>query len=104
MILVDVNLLIYATDRTSTVHEAAHEWLERQFNGATVIALPWAVLLAFVRLTTKPQLFENPLTPGVAMDLVDGWLERENVTVPQPGRRHAELVRTLLTDPGTGGN
>lgn len=104
MILVDANLLIYAVDRTSTPHDAAREWLERQLNETTVVGLPWTSLLAFMRLVTKPQLFEEPLTVRSAMDIVDGWLERDNVTIPQPGTRHAALIRSLLTDLGTGGN
>lgn len=104
MILVDVNLLLYAVDRTSAIHDAAKNWWERQLNETEVVGLPWAVLLGFVRLTTKAQVFQNPLTVDSALDIVDGWLERDNVTVPHPGHRHTALVRSLLTEFGTGGN
>ncbi|MEQ7007151.1 type II toxin-antitoxin system VapC family toxin [Actinopolymorpha sp. B17G11] len=104
MKLVDINVLIYAIDKASPQHERARHWLGAELNGADVLGLPWLVLLGFVRLVTKPQVFAHPLPVETAMDLVDGWLQRENVVIPQPGSRHATILRGLLDDLGTGGN
>ncbi|MDQ3782893.1 MAG: type II toxin-antitoxin system VapC family toxin [Actinomycetota bacterium] len=104
MKLVDVNLLVYAVDGTSTRFEAAHRWLEGLLRGQESVALPWAVLLAFVRLTTKSLIMTAPLTVDEALDIVDGWLRRPNVIVVQPTDRHAALLRQLLVPLGTGGN
>jgi toxin-antitoxin system PIN domain toxin len=68
------------------------------------VGLAWVVLLAFVRLSTKPAVFERPLGLGDALDIVDGWLAQPCVTVVQPGRRHSALVRELLEPLGTAGN
>lgn len=104
MKLVDVNLLVYAADTSSTRNVAARAWFEGALSGNETVGLPWVVLLAFVRLTTRAAAFARPLTPATAMDIVDGWLASPTVTVPAPGRRHAAILRELLDGTGTGGN
>ena len=104
MRLLDVNLLLYAIDATSPRHDKARPWLERVLSGRESVALPWTVLLAFVRLSTRAAVFTDPLTPQQALDLVDEWLALPSVIVVHPGRRHAQVLRELLHDAGTAGN
>jgi hypothetical protein len=56
-------------------------------SGTETFALAWVVLLAFIRLTTSPRVFDSPLTTPEAMGLVDGWLAQPCATVvhPTPG-------------------
>ena len=61
MILLDVNLLIYAINKDAPLNRKAKSWLESALSGPQTIAFPWNVLLAFVRLTTRPGLFRHPL-------------------------------------------
>jgi toxin-antitoxin system PIN domain toxin len=61
-------------------------------------------VLAFVRLSTRATVFTNPLTAEQALDLVDEWLALPPVTVVHPGRRHAAILRELLSAVGTAGN
>ena len=56
MIVVDVNLLIYAVNEDSPDHHKARSWLEATVSGTETVGLPWIVLLAFLRLTTRPGL------------------------------------------------
>jgi uncharacterized protein len=102
--LIDVNLLLYAVDSTSKHHELAKQWIEEALSGSETVALPWHVLTAFVRLTTRPAVMSNPLTPDEAMDYVDEWLAQSCVAVVQPTLRHAALLRELLNAVGTAGN
>lgn len=104
MRIVDVNLLLYALDETSPRHGRARPWLEQTLSGGETVALPWTVLLAFVRLSTRAVVFSNPLTADEALDLVDAWLALPSVTVVHPGRRHAPVLRELLAAVGTAGN
>jgi predicted nucleic acid-binding protein len=62
MILIDVNLLIYAVNRDSPDHRKAKSWLETAVSGTETVGLAWIVLLAFLRLTTKSGLFQKPLS------------------------------------------
>jgi uncharacterized protein len=102
--LPDVNLLLYAIDEDSPRYEQAAPWVEELFGGTETVALAWAVALAFVRLTTKPQVMANPFSAEEALDVVDGWLARPNVVVAHPTDRHASILRELLRPLGAGGN
>jgi toxin-antitoxin system PIN domain toxin len=104
MILVDVNLLMYAVDKDSPLHAEAKSWWEATLSGTETVGLSWIVLLAFLRLTTRPNVFPKPLRIGTAFDIVHSWLEQPSVTVVHPGPRHAQMLRDLLLPLGTGGN
>jgi uncharacterized protein len=104
MILVDVNLLIYAVNDDAPAHRKARLWLEAALSGPEAVGLPWIVLLAFLRLTTRPGLFQKPLSAETAFDLVDAWLQQPSVTVPEPTPRHLQTLRDLVLPLGTAGN
>jgi toxin-antitoxin system PIN domain toxin len=102
--LPDVNLLLYAVDESSAQHRPARAWVEERLSGAETFALAWVVLLAFIRLTTSSRVFQSPLTPSQALDLVDSWLAQPCATVVHPTSRHAPVLRQLLEPLGTAGN
>lgn len=104
MKLPDVNLFLYAYDSRSPRHERAREWLEQTLSGAETVALSWTVLLAFIRLSTRPALVEIPLSASEAIDLAQSWLDQPCVTVVNPTERHAAVLRELLAPLGTAGN
>ena len=104
MIVVDVNLLICAVNQDSPDHRRAKTWLETVVSGTETVGLPWIVLLAFLRLTTRPGIFQKPLRVDAAFDLVDAWLQQNSVTVPEPAPRHLQTIRDLISPLGTGGN
>lgn len=104
MRLLDVNLLLYAFDESSPRHDQAKPWLEATLSGSETVALPWAVVLAFVRLSTRAAIFSRPLSVNEAFDVVDGWLAQPSVVAVHPGARHAAALRELLSAVGTAGN
>ncbi|MCC6389438.1 MAG: type II toxin-antitoxin system VapC family toxin [Bryobacterales bacterium] len=104
MIVVNVNLLLYAVNQDAPDHRKAKAWLESAISGTETVGLPWIVLLAFLRLTTRTGLFQKPLTVGTAFDLVDAWLRQPSVTVPDPTARHLQTMRDLISPLGAGGN
>ncbi len=104
MILVDANLLIYAVDKDAPLHSVARSWWEATLSGTETVGLSWIVLLAFLRLTTRPNVFPKPLRIEVAFKIVDSWLAQPSVTLVHPGPRHAQLLRDLLLPSGAGGN
>jgi toxin-antitoxin system PIN domain toxin len=104
MIVVDVNLLIYAVNRNAPLHQKANSWLQTVISGNETVGLSWTVLLAFLRLTTRAGLFEHPLGVENAFDLVDTWLQQPSVMVIEPTARHLRMLRDLVLPLGTGGN
>ncbi len=104
MKLPDANLLLHAVDETSARHGAARAWVEATLSGTETVALAWAVLLAFVRVSTRSAVFEVPLEADEALDYVDGWLDQPCVTVVHPTDRHSAVLRELLGPLGIAGN
>jgi toxin-antitoxin system PIN domain toxin len=86
------------------LHRKAKSWLEERMSGTETIGLPWNVLLAFLRITTRHGALRHPLSPAQAFHLVDAWLDQPAVTVLHPGPRHVRLLRDLLEPLGLGGN
>lgn len=95
MILIDANLLLYAYDISSPVHERAREWLEAVLASVDEVGVALVSLLAFLRVGTDARVFERPMTVGDATGVVTGWLSRPNVGVVEPTRRHFGLVAEL---------
>jgi hypothetical protein len=102
--LVDANVLLYAVNSDARHHAASRRWLDSALSGQSTVGFAWVVLLAFLRLSTKAGLFPNPLSPGEAMDRVEGWLEAGPAVVVEPTADHRRIVRGLLDQLGTGGN
>ena len=104
MILLDANLLIYAINQDAPSHRKAKSWLESAISGPDTVGFSWNVLLAFLRLTTRPALFRNPLSVEIAFDLITSWLDQPSTTVVHAGPRHLRILRDLILPMGTGGN
>ncbi|WCC80377.1 PIN domain-containing protein [Cutibacterium equinum] len=105
MLLVDANVLVYATNTSAQHHEAARAWLLEELNSGTeVVGMPWVSLLGFIRVCTHPRILENPLTAEQAMSVVNAWLSHPRVVTPEPSARHGALLAGLLVKAGTAGN
>jgi toxin-antitoxin system PIN domain toxin len=104
VILVDANLLIYAVDSDSPKHAGARAFLERTLSGTTPVGLAWVVILAFLRITTRPGILRRPLAPELAIQFVDSWLAQPYVQALAPGDGHWPVLRSLLRNVGTAGN
>jgi toxin-antitoxin system PIN domain toxin len=104
MILVDANILIYAVNEDAPLHRKAKAWLEDTISGPETVGFSWNVLLAFLRLTTRPGVFRNPLPLETAFDLIASWLDQPSASVVHAGARHLRVLRELLLPMGSGGN
>jgi uncharacterized protein len=102
--VLDLNLLLYAVNRDSPHHDRANPWLERTLTSDEPVALPWVVVLGFLRLVTSARVYPQPLTPDQALAVVDGWLARRSVVRLAPGDEHWRILRDLLVESGTAGN
>lgn len=98
MRLVDANLLLYAFDKGFAQHTAAQTWLDELLSRPEPVGLPWPSLLAFVRLTTNPRVFTQPLTVDAAWQQVQQWLTPACVWIPTPTERHREILGQMLID------
>jgi len=104
VIVIDVNLLVYAHNRAAPLHDPARAWWTELVNRQRRVGLAWAVAFGFVRLVTHPAVLTNPLTPLEATTRVMSWLEQPEVRIIEPGPRHLSIVKDLFRTTGVGGN
>ena len=71
MMLMDVNLLVYAVFKDSAHHEITREWLDATLSGTEPMALPRVVPMGFIRISTNPRIMSVPLTLDEAIGYVD---------------------------------
>jgi uncharacterized protein len=70
----DVNVLLYASDRSSDRHQAARAMLESCALRPDVLCLTWPTLMAYLRIATHPRIFAAPLSPAEALGNIDALL------------------------------
>jgi toxin-antitoxin system PIN domain toxin len=98
MIVVDVNLLLYAHDGRSLQHEEARRWWQSALSGPELIGLPWQTIYGFLRISTNPRISGDQVTMERALALVEQWLKLSKVRILAPAERHWSLLRKMLID------
>lgn len=102
--LLDANVLLFAVDERSPFHTTCRTWLEAALNGPRRVGMPWASLLAFLRVATNPRAVELPLSPEGAWSHVERWIAAANAWIPTPGPGHAEILGELIRRHRVSGN
>ena len=103
MMLIDANLLLYAYNPRVADHRASRLWLEASLSGQSLVRFAWLSLWAFLRISTNPRVFEQPLTMAEAEEAVGAWLAQPVAGMLDPGERHWEILRTLTQTGQTSG-
>jgi hypothetical protein len=98
VIVLDVNLLIYAYDTTTPQHKNARRWVEAVFSGVETVGLPWQTISAFLRISTNSRLPGDRFTMNEAADIVDRWAALPTVHFLTHGGRHWAYFRRMLVD------
>jgi uncharacterized protein len=79
---VDVNPLLYASDRSSPLHEAALAFVERLAAGRELVYVFWPTAMAYLRIATHPSIFSSPLPSRDAVANLTSLLELPHVRSP----------------------
>jgi toxin-antitoxin system PIN domain toxin len=98
MILLDVNVLLYAYDARTEEHVRAKQWLEDAFAERQPLRFAWVTILAFLRISTNPRSQVNPLSVSEAVASVNEWLAYPSVAILNPGERHWSILTKLMAD------
>lgn len=104
MILPDANLLLYAYDQSSPFHPKAAAWCENIMSRPSPVILLPVVVFGFVRISTHPRIFMNPLSVAEASAHVRAWLGRKQVRLHDMLPEDVETALSLLESAGTAGN
>ena len=94
--LIDANLLLYATDRSSVHHERSARWLTTVLRGDRRVGIPWQSLGAFLRIGTSPRVYTSPMTAEGAWACVRAWFAAEPTWMPPASERTAAILGELV--------
>src|SRR4051812_47315556 len=100
MLIIDANVLIYATNTASPNYDRCHDWLEQALGGIESVGFSWLALLAFLRVSTRAPAFSKPLRVSDACDRIDLWLAQPASVLVNPDERHSASLRQLLVPLG----
>ena len=95
MILIDVNVLVYAHRADTTEHERYRDWLTQILSSDAAYGISDLVLSGFLRVVTHPRIFREPTPLEVALTFVVEVRERPNCVMVSPGVRHWEIFANL---------
>ena len=98
MILVDVNVLVYAHREDAVDHERFRTWLERATGSDAAYGMSELVLSGFLRVVTHPRVFADPTPPVRALAFCAALRGRGNCVTVRPGASHWRIFDRLVRD------
>lgn len=101
---VDVNVLLYASDRESPFHAAAAAFLHGRAEDPDIFCLTWPVIMGYLRLATHPRVFEKPLAPRAAVDNVAALLNLPRCRVVREPDDFLDVYRGIAFEVAARGN
>jgi len=104
MILLDVNVLVYAHRADLPDHERYRAWLEARITGEMSFGVCDLVLSGFLRVVTHPKIFSPPSELERALAFAAEVREGPCCVVIAPGARHWEIFRRLCRTTEANGN
>lgn len=104
MILIDVNVLLYAHREELTEHQAYRDWLTAAVNSDTAYGMADLVLSSFVRIITNPKVFRPPTPLDQALEAANALRDQPNCVPVSAGPRHWEIFVKLCRDAGAKGD
>ena len=104
MMLMDVNVLVYAHREDVRDHLAYREWLESVINSGTAYGYSELVLSGFIRVVTHPKVFERPSPLAAAVAFVEQLRMPEHALRLAPGGSHWKLFLRCLEMTAARGN
>jgi uncharacterized protein len=103
LILIDVNILVYAKRIDSQNHSQFHRWLSETLRHDEMVGMSDLVLSGVVRILTHPRIFPEPTRLDEALEYVD-YLREHPACIPvSPGPRHWDIFAALCRKSGAKG-
>lgn len=104
MIVLDVNVLVYAFDIRSVDHDRYRRWLETALVAEEPVGVSDLVLSAFVRIVTHPGILARPASIETALAFVNEVRTAPSTSVVTPGDRHWSIFGRLCRSSNAKGN
>ena len=104
MILVDVNVLVYAFRSDAPDHARYRAWLEHTLAEPRAFGLSPLVLSGFLRVVTHPRVFDPPSGLDLAAKFTEALRSLPQAVEIQPGDRHWNIFLGLCRQTNARGN
>lgn len=103
MILIDVNVLVYAFREDAEDHLAYRGWLRATTRSEEPFGVSDLVLSGLLRVVTHHRIFDPPTSTGAALEFVDALRGQPTYVSVMPGGRHWEIFSSLCRTSGVRG-
>jgi hypothetical protein len=97
-VAVDVNVLLYASDRSSAFRARASELLRALSEGQQIFCLAWTTVMSYLRISTHHAIFERPLSPEEAMRNMETLLRLPHVRMLSEDEGFWDVYRVLAKE------
>lgn len=101
---IDANVLVYASNLDDPRHHGARALIERLAAGPDLLYLFWPVALAYVRIATRRDIFDDPPPLTKVCADVAGLIALPHVRSPSEGAAFWSRFEAVATDAGARGN
>ncbi len=101
---VDTNILLYASDSSSSYHARALELLRELAAGPDLFYVFWPAVISYLRVATHPGVFAEPLDPETAAANVERLLAPPHVRTASETDRFWEMWRATTEGLAVRGN
>lgn len=104
MLLIDVNVLVYAHRADAPGHPRYRAWLSQVLASDAAYGMTDLVLAGFLRVVTHPRVFRDPTPLETALAFVTEVRDRANCINVSPGERHWDIFSRLCRIAGARGS
>jgi toxin-antitoxin system PIN domain toxin len=104
VILLDINVLLYAFRADAEHHPEYHRWLGDTLRNEAAFGLSPQVLCSVIRISTHPSIYKEPSHTGEAVRFCRLLTSAPNCVLVQPSERHWPIFLDLCLKTGVSGN
>jgi uncharacterized protein len=95
---VDANILLFAANQAASEHTAASRFLQNRLSSGDPLFLCWEVIHAFLRISTSPGIFPDPLSPNQAAEWIQSILDLPGTSTLVPAQESWLILRRALLE------
>lgn len=100
----DANILLYASDENNPVCRQAREFLRNIVEAGEVFFVAWPTVMAYLRISTHPRIFANPLSYAEAVANMDTLINCPHIRILTEDEGFWEAYKRSARDVPTHGN
>ena len=101
---VDVNVLLYASDQASPRYDKASQFLHSRASDPELFCICWPTLMAYIRISTHPSIFSQPLSPEQALGNVESLIGLPRVRLLSEDDGYLAIYRQVTANFAVRGN